>query len=315
MMLQSTRVLTLILPTACLLFGQQATPESGEAPGAVFRAQTNLALVSFQVVTKKNDFVEDLRADEIELREDGVAQKVALFEGGRLNPRVSNMEVHVLFDCSGSMLDMGIRRPVAFHANLLDEFPNLRMGIWGFAGPTLSYFATPTRDAAVLQKALAGVREMRKGSTPLYGSVVAATRALAASPGDSLRMMVVISDGHSLFEKVTQADAVRAARSAGIPIYPVLIHVYFPGPDREQSDYKELATLTGGTAFEFRNVPPDNLLDVVLKRMAEQIRYGYTAGYYPASTGKSGTHEVQVVLNDSGRGTVVGGMRSVQHQE
>jgi VWFA-related protein len=311
-------VLVSVLLCPLFLAGDQpglqspAPGRSDEAPDAVFRTETNLALVSFQVVTKKNAFVADLRADEIELREDGVPQKVALFEGGRLNPRVSRMEAHVLFDCSGSMLDMGIRRPVEFHASLLDEFPNLQLGIWGFSGPTLSRFATPTRDAAALQKALDGVREMRQGSTPLYGSLAAAAQQLAASPGDTLRLIVPISDGHTLFEKATQADAVRAARSAGIPIYPVLIHMY-PYPDRVQSIFVELGSLTGGQAFEFPNIPPDNLVDVVLKRLAEQIRYSYTVGYYPDSSGKSRPHEVQVVLKNSSRGSVVGGMRSVQH--
>ena len=153
---------------------------------------------------------------------------------------------------------------------------------------------------------------MRRGSTPLYSSLVTAARALAALTGDSLRLIVVISDGHPWHEEATQAGAARAARSAGIPIYPVLVGIY-PYPDPIQSRFVALASLTGGRAFEFPGVPPDNLVDVVLKRLAEQIRYSYTAGYYPASSGKSGAHNVQVVLNNSGRGTVVGGMRSVQH--
>jgi VWFA-related protein len=311
-------VLVPVLLCPLFLAGEQpglqapAQGRSDEAQGAIFRTETNLALVSFQVVAKNDDFVADLRADEIELREDGVPQKVALFEGGRLNPRVSSMEVHALFDCSSSMSSKGVSGPGVFHANLLDEFPNVSIGIWGFSGPTLSKFTAPTRDSAVLLKAIDEVRGMRRGSTPLYGSLVAAARALAASPGDSLRLMVPISDGHPFHEEATQEGAARAARSAGIPIYPVLVGIY-PYADPIQARFVELANLTGGRAFEFPGVPPDNLMDVILKRLAEQIRYSYTAGYYPSSSGKSGPHNVQVVLNNSGRGTVVGGMRSVQH--
>jgi hypothetical protein len=169
-----------------------------------------------------------------------------------------------------------------------------------------------------LEKAIDDVRRMDRGSTPLYSSVVAAAHLLTEAPqpaapsGDSIRLFVVISDGHSRYEKATQEEAIRAALSAGIPIYPVLVAVSYPYPDKDQDRYEQLAKSTGGRVFEFRGVPPDNLLDVVLQRLAEQIRYSYTAGYYPASGDESG-HKVQVVLKNSGRGTVLGGARSVQH--
>src|ERR1039458_1062342 len=140
-----------------------AQGRSDEAPDAIFHTETNLALVSFQVVTTRNRFVEDLRAAEIELLEDGVPQKVALFEGGRL----SGMEVHVMFDCSGSMWSSkwskGVFDPRVFDANLLDEFPNVRIGIWGFTGSGLGYFTTPTRDPVKLGDAISGLSGMPPG--------------------------------------------------------------------------------------------------------------------------------------------------------
>ena len=69
----------LLLPCA-LPAAQSGPPPPGSPPAnetteVTFRAETNLALVRFQAIGKKNDFVADLRADEIELREDGVPQK------------------------------------------------------------------------------------------------------------------------------------------------------------------------------------------------------------------------------------------------
>jgi Ca-activated chloride channel family protein len=289
-----------------------AQGRSDEAPDAIFHTETNLALVSFQVVTTRNRFVEDLRAAEIELLEDGVPQKVALFEGGRL----SGMEVHVMFDCSGSMWSSkwskGVFDPRVFDANLLDEFPNVRIGIWGFTGSGLGYFTTPTRDPVKLGDAISGLSGMPPGSTPLYSSLVSVARRFEASPGESARLIVVISDGRPYADEATQADAASAARSAGIPIYSVLVGL-LRYPDAQQFSFERLGSLTGGRAFEFTREPPDDLLGAVLKRLAGQIRYRYTAGYYPASTGESGVHKVQVVLKSSRRGTVVGGVKSVQH--
>jgi len=156
------------------------------------------------------------------------------------------------------------------------------------------------------------VRGMEPGSTPIYSSVVAAARSLAASPGEFVRFIVVISDGKSTSERATQDDAVRAAQGAGIPIYPVYIGIS-SRPDMKQSLFVQLGELTGGRGFEFWGILNEDPLEVVLKRLAEQIRYGYTAGYYPALTGASGSHKVEVVLSSPTRGKVVGGVRSVKH--
>lgn len=289
---------------------------SGESSVPTFRAETNLALVAFQVVTSKNVAVTNLRPDEIELLEDGVPQKVALFEGGELYPHVSRIEAHVVFDCSDSMwsgkFSKGVFDPRVFNAAILDEFPNLRISIWGFSGRGLGLYSTPTRDSAALTAAISGVIGRSPGSTPLYSAVAAVAGRLGASPGDSLHLIVVVSDGHpSASDKVQQTDVAAAARNAGIPIYPVLVDAQ-QRSDKPQSAFVKLAGLTGGRAFVFRGATPDDLVGAVLKRLAEQIRYSYTAGYYPVHDEAGGLHRVQVSLKHPGRGTVLGGVRNVQ---
>ena len=89
-MRQAPAGLASLLLCAGVPFANQPAQQSssqepvGAPPAATFRAETNLALVRFQVAAK-SDFVSDLHADEIELREDGIPQKVLKQAGNNLS--------------------------------------------------------------------------------------------------------------------------------------------------------------------------------------------------------------------------------------
>jgi len=63
----------------------------------------------------------------------GRRRKIAVFEGGRFYPRTVPVEISLLFDCSGSMAMAGLINPHVFGPNLLDEFENVRIAIYGFS--------------------------------------------------------------------------------------------------------------------------------------------------------------------------------------
>lgn len=79
------------------------SPDPPESAGATFRVNSELALVAFRITPNRQMPISDLRPDDIEIREDGVPQKIAVFEGGRLNPRTVPVEMTLLFDCSSSV--------------------------------------------------------------------------------------------------------------------------------------------------------------------------------------------------------------------
>jgi len=306
-------------------FQPASQTQPSEASSAVFRAEGKLALVRFQVAGKKTDFVTDLSPGDIEIREDGVAQEVAFFEGGRLYTAQSHTDVYLLFDCSGSVQSAGLLDTHVFSAGLLDEFPNARLSIWGFSGTTLSRLSGPTRETANLAAAMEALHSLPPGGTPLYLSLTALVGQLRNAPGDSLPMIVVISDGID----TTNSSAARlAAQKAGIPIFPVNINCQLDYDGitdlsrlvgslqrvrQLQADFVELAGPTGGKALKFESKSPANLLDRILKMMAEEVRYTYSAGYYPTSGDTNSPHKVQVVLKNSNRGKVIGGSREVTH--
>ena len=164
---------------------------------------------------------------------------------------------------------------------------------------------------------------MIPGTTPLYGSMNEVIGRLAGAASDAVRLVLVVSDGLPEKDPVRREDAVRAAQSAGIALYPALVGSYRSkwNPDYTdrrlaelQTRYLDIANQTGGQSFEFDGANPSGLLDRILKRLAAEIRYDYIAGYYPAEpAGAPALHKVQVVLKNSSRGKVIGGARDVRH--
>ncbi|MDZ4801575.1 MAG: hypothetical protein SGI92_25740 [Bryobacteraceae bacterium] len=89
----------------------------------VFRSQTSLALVHFHVVRKKQ-YVTNLKPEDIDLLEDGKPQKIGLFEGGLRSRRSLPVEMVLLFDTSGSVVQPGL---LDLKAALLDALPQVSL--------------------------------------------------------------------------------------------------------------------------------------------------------------------------------------------
>jgi len=302
-------------------------------PTVTFRTDANLALVRFQVAPKKGEFVTDLRPEEIVVKEDGVPQKIAVFEGGRFYPRTVPVEISLLFDCSGSMAMAGLINPHVFGPNLLDEFENVRIAIYGFSDD-LKRLTTPTRDPETLRTAMAGVLGVPHGNTPLFQTISALTREVAGAPGDASRMVVVFSDGESypLNDTDLWNKTVSDAQELGVALYPVTLqgvaaepaptgappqssttdgpayHAAMRAMSRDR--FAGLGRLTGGQAFA--SAASTEVLPNILRSLGSQIRFEYVVGYYyPAGSGSGKRRRVTVTWSGRGRGEIMGGTRVV----
>jgi VWFA-related protein len=277
----------------------KAVPESN----ATFRVQSDLTLVRFPVTRAKGQFLKDLRPDEFEILEDEVSRKIALFEGGRFYPRRVPLEITLLFDCSCSMDAADILNTKVFEKNLLEEYENVSVAIYGFS-EELVRLTQPTRDGRLLAKAMTAALGVRRGSTPLFGYMAQTVREAAATKGNATRMLVVFSDGLSSSpgDEQRSVEASRVAQQLGVAIYPVLITATIPSrptaPTPLRSNRPALATpatvgadslrrysslaSTGGHAFH--EVSNQDILPRILSTIAKEIRYDYVAGYYSSAS-------------------------------
>ena len=302
-------------------------------PTVTFRTDANLALVRFQVAPKKGEFVTDLRPEEIVVKEDGVPQKIAVFEGGRFYPRTVPVEISLLFDCSGSMAMAGLINPHVFGPNLLDEFENVRIAIYGFSDD-LKRLTTPTRDPETLRSAMAGVLAVPHGNTPLFQTISSLIREVAGPPGNASRMVVIFSDGESypLNDTDLWNKTVSDAQELGVALYPVTLqgvaaepaptgappqssttdgpayHAAMRAMSRDR--FAGLGKMTGGQSFA--SAVSTEVLPNILRSLGSQIRFEYVVGYYyPAGSGSGKRRRVTVTWSGRGRGEIMGGTRVV----
>jgi len=220
--------LGLLLLAALPACPQQAAPAqkppSEEQPTVVFRTEANLALVRFHVL-RKGKYVEDLRAEDIQLLEEGVRQKVAVFEGpgsGLAGGRSIPVEVVLLFDVSLSVMNWNLLDTLSIKETLLDGLgDHVGVAIYAFAAK-LKRFSQPTADVEKLKQALSGVYDFTHSGTRLYEAIMQTARDAAGASTNASRVMLVFSDGFSTTKTRPEA-VVSVAKAYGIPLYPVVL--------------------------------------------------------------------------------------------
>jgi len=312
----------------------------------VLQGQVALAsdaiLIPFQV-NQKNAMVVDLTADEIELRVDGVAQKVSVFEGPRTQPRTVPTEVCILFDCDRTVVANSGLTPRVFHENLLDENDHVRVALYGFGGG-LVQLAGPTRDEAVLRKALDAGMFVHPLGTFLLDHIRQLVQE-AASSGPAARMLLVVSDGvsdtagASQLAKRERFDAtVLAAQRSSTSLHPVVVKAPFGTQAstsssaaasgragipragavedmgvqtdlRSLGDFTNLASATGGQNQEV--LGGSGFLPGLLKSVSKLVRDNYVVGFVPVASDPPKRHKIELTLKNKNRGRVIIGVRNL----
>jgi hypothetical protein len=286
-----------------------ALPGAAQETAVTFRADANLALLRFEVL-RDGAYVDDLRSEEIEVRENGAPQKVAVFEGGRNSGRTVPLELMLLFDCSESIHTAGLLNARVFETGLFRKYPQVSVSVYGFTH-TWQKYAAATREIETLNGAAREVMEAAPGGTRLYEAVILTARDAGARSAEVTRRLVVFSD--SVAPRDAARLAVLAARDAGVAVYPVILGKTPEGLtsaagnpfDRTVREFTRLGEETGGHTFRRDAANPAVLADI-LEWILRQLNAEYVAGIYARPGGES---RLEVVLRDAARGQVRGGSR------
>ena len=188
---------------AVRLVGAQGTSESVDVDFVELHAT---------VADRRGRPVDDLRAEELELTEDGRAQSLRRLE------RVADVPIHagVLIDTSGSMapvLHEAESAALRFFEQVITERD--RAAVITFADePRLAARFTGERER--LAGGLSGIEA--DGETALYDAVVFALHYFSGLGGK--RALVLLSDGADSVSKSSFANALEFARRSGVAIYP-----------------------------------------------------------------------------------------------
>jgi tight adherence protein B len=178
-----------------------------------------------------------------------------------------------------------------------------RLAIHAFATEALELtrFSTATIDADI---ALRDVAVDAIEGTALYDAIALGSKALAAETRGGARVLVVLTDGNEVSSKLSLAAAIRAARRAGVAVYPIAIEssLFSPAPLRR------LAEETGGRYFgTASSASLGQVYESLASELARTWRIEYVTRARPGETAKVsasvpglGTAETTVTLPGSG---------------
>jgi len=298
-------------------------------PATLFKAQANLAVISFSFLAAKHVRSGALGPEDIEILEDGVPRTVALLEGGA-SLRTIPSDVILLFDSTPRFrpyLNADMLKP-----SLLDELENVRISIYGFAD-SVYRLIKPSRNMEEIQKAMRALLSIPAGASAI-DPVIQTMRDATSDPGGRPRMMILFSGAADLSCQIPIAsqETIRSARELGIALYPVAVQPQPGGivdssisgheairhpvpPSRSFAPTKrflDLGPATGGKSFA-RFTTPGDILQEVFQHVSAQSRGEYTAGFYLTASQDPKSHSVQVVLKDKRQGDILGGARTLVH--
>jgi Ca-activated chloride channel family protein len=257
----------------------------------------NLVLVDATVKTKDGQIMANLKKDDFEVREDGVVQKIDIFNRDELP-----LDVALVLDLSDSIGPfLGPLRDAATIA-LAALKPNDEVALFTFS--TEAELRLPlTKEKNKIADQI-NTFEAR-GATNINDGIFDAAEYLLKTPPTGRRVIILISDdvGTSAGGQGTR-DIVTEAIAADTVLYNLKIPGYNPLSTRFAAsmvpglvNIGKVMDATGGELFDVQDVAH---LDSVFSALIQRIKTRYTLGYYTMANGAEGKpHKLDVRLASS----------------
>jgi VWFA-related protein len=260
-----------------------------DAGPQVFRAATDLVLLSVSATDGQNHAVPSLAQTDFTVFEDGVAQDISLFAH---DPQP--IALSILLDASTSMeskMSTAIEAAIGFCRRL---GPNDVAQVISFTSST-EILQPFTQDQAALERAIRTIRA--NGSTSLYTAVYVALNELnhlpTASP-DAIRRQAIIllSDGEDITSSLRDDDVFELSKRSAVTVYAIGLR---EKRDKDapltrngsQADYvlRSLSQSSGGRVF-FVDDPVQ--LPAIYGQIADELAGQYVVGYISKNQRRDG---------------------------
>jgi Ca-activated chloride channel family protein len=259
--------------------GSGAALDSAQAPRSDTRgtihAQVQLVTVIASVLDKDHHPAANLTADQFEIYEEGVPQKIEVFEPDTQSP----LDVALMIDCSLSEtqeLDFERAAAAAFIGQVVR--PTDRMAVFGFAD-VVDMVGGFSGDTGYLQDSL---RRLEPGAgTALYDAVYLGSQALARNPSGRRRVIVLVTDAGETTSHSNFNSARDAAVRADALLYTICVRAVTNEGGRNTAGEHALETIadtTGGAIYYLDDLKE---LGPTFDLINRELRAQYRIGYYP----------------------------------
>jgi Ca-activated chloride channel homolog len=263
-----------LLGTCAQAPSTQAPPRPGGDQGRI-RVEVNLVNVVASVLDSHNRPAPDLPKEAFELYEEGVKQRIAVFESETQQP----LDLALMIDSSLSTIkELGNEREAAAHFIRQVVRPGDRLAVFEFAD-SVTQLTDFSADVPLLQSA---VRHIAEGAgTALYDAVYLGAQALGKRSPDRRRVIVLVTDAGETTSRADFESARRGALRAEAMLYTTVIRAVKSEGGRNTAGEHALETITettGGAVYY-----PDSVaeLDNIFDRIDRELRTQYRLGYYP----------------------------------
>jgi len=266
-----------------------AAPQRGR-----IRVDVNLVNVLVSVLDEHNRPAIDLPRDAFQLLEEGVEQKIEVFESETQLP----LDLVLMIDAS-----LSAHREILFEEDAAAHFIRQvlrsgdRLAVYAI-DEDVTQLAGFSDNVASLQ---AAVHKIPSGSgTSIYDAILLGARSLERRGDDRRRVIVLVTDAGETTSRVDFDAARKAALRSGSLLYTIIIRPVKNESGRNTAGEHALETITdtmGGAMFY-----PDAAreLDPIFDRINRELRTQYRLGYYPTPRGPANTYRsIQVKVSGS----------------
>lgn len=277
-------------------------PETGSGPiqkqgeSYVLRADVEEVVLNCTVLDGTK-IVQDLKAENFQVLEDGVKQTVVSFQHTDLP-----VSIGLVIDNSGSMYK---KRP-SVNKSALD--------LIAASNPQDEAFVVNFSDEAFIdQEFTADVNKLRdglshidsRGGTAMYDAVVASADKLVADAKRPKQVIVIITDGEDNASTLNLEQTIRRVQELSGPVIYTIGLLF--GDEMSRAEVRHarralemLSAETGGIAFFPKSMED---VDQIAAQVARDIRSQYTIGYRSTKpTSQPGFRRVQVTAESKGSG-------------
>ncbi|MGA2810374.1 MAG: VWA domain-containing protein [Candidatus Acidiferrum sp.] len=286
-----------LLPINLLVCLSQTSVLAQKQEQPAVRVAVNLVLVDATVKTKDGQIMADLKKNDFELREDGVAQNLQIFSRDEIP-----LNVALVLDLSDSIGPfLGPLRAAAAVA-LAALKPEDEVALFTFSSEA-EMRAPFTNDKSAIAQEISTFHA--GGATNINDGIFVAAKYFLGAPPNGRRVIILISDDVATDAGGQgTADIVTELIAADAVLYNLKIPGYNPPGTRFAAsmipglvDIRKVMDQTGGEIFDVQDVAH---LDSVFRLLIERIKTRYTLGYYTEATGAKGKpHKLDLRLTSS----------------
>jgi len=275
------RALATLVVSLCALFtgslvarAEQASSPQESEKGRI-RIEVNLVTVIASVLDKNGRPVPDLPKNAFELLEEGLPQRIEVFEQETQQP----LDLALMIDSSLSAhMELGFEREAAVRFIRQVLRAGDRLAVFEFSD-TVTQLTNFSADVPMHQTAVRAIEE--GAGTALYDAVFLGSQALTRLSAGRRRVIVLVTDAGETTSRADFESARRAAIRAETMLYTIVIRPVKSEGGRNTAGEHALETITDATGGALYFPDTAAQLDGIFDRINRELRTQYRLGYYP----------------------------------